>query len=422
MSVKKLCAPHQILNPKTGRCVRRDGKIGKEIMGSTHKTMSNRKTQVSVKPSTVKTRSKRKIRSAAKVSKRKTRSSVKTGPKLCTKPCSSHDEVCNPKSGRCVNRLSKIGSQLTCPHYFKEILTSPSYIPRFNCASLPLKDIKYILGPMSFYEFKYGERRIYLFGETHLPLSRSLDIINKDTNMIPDNTIMFDGFVKALVNQNSHKTYDLMFEHAPVVWWGKKTTSPTMNFIGRTFFNCIRDKYIANCPYKNLRVHSIDFRFLPEGQNINKFDMKKHTSIKLTKETFIPAVKNLLTSGKVFKQMGAIRDKTIVEKLIKYVEDQLSDTYINYSMRSHGVLLMDIYGIARIIREFDMDVVKPGPVFRGTSENIICYAGNTHIKNMVNFFKNYLGLKIVHKVDSYEHLKNAFIKLDVSKSSFYTNS
>ena len=96
-------------------------------------------------------------------------------------------------------------------YYAKSTILPCGYMPGFapyTCVELPLRDIKYIIGPCSFNYFKYAGRNIYLFGEAHLPLSRT----STKTDMNPSNTIMFAGFVNSLVRQNPRRTYDLMYE------------------------------------------------------------------------------------------------------------------------------------------------------------------------------------------------------------------
>lgn len=41
----------------------------------------------------------------------------------------------------------------------------------------------------------------------------------------------------------------------------------------------------------------------------------------------------------------------------------------------HKDIVMDLYGIARLLREFDPTLEKNNSQFKGTSENIIYYAG-----------------------------------------------
>lgn len=69
----KKCPPGKIRNPATGRCVKKDGKIGKELM-------------------------------KAKKSKKPKKSKSE---KIC-----SDDQILNPATGRCVKKDGKIGKQL----------------------------------------------------------------------------------------------------------------------------------------------------------------------------------------------------------------------------------------------------------------------------------------------------------------------
>lgn len=85
-------------------------------------------------------------------------------------------------------------------------------ISKFNCIDLPLANIKYVIGPCTFYHFKYKSRNIYLFGEMHSSLGRSTDLINSNPDMTKSNTILFAGLVNSLATQNPDRTYDLMFE------------------------------------------------------------------------------------------------------------------------------------------------------------------------------------------------------------------
>ena len=83
---KTPCPSDKILNPKTGRCVKKDGKIGKELMKQTPKTPK-----------------------ATPKTSPKPKQTPKT-PKP-TKSCPP-DKILNPKTGRCVKRDGKIGKTL----------------------------------------------------------------------------------------------------------------------------------------------------------------------------------------------------------------------------------------------------------------------------------------------------------------------
>jgi hypothetical protein len=78
----KMCQSSEIRNPKTGRCVKKSGKIGKELLRSRSRSRSR--------------------------SPRRMHFSVEA-------PC-KFDEIRDPKTGRCVKKSGKIG---------KEIMRSP---------------------------------------------------------------------------------------------------------------------------------------------------------------------------------------------------------------------------------------------------------------------------------------------------------
>ena len=287
----------------------------------------------------------------------------------------------------------------------------------FTCMDLPLADIKYVIGPCSFHYFKYGSRNIYLFGEAHLPLERSVTIIDKKPDMTQSNTIMFAGLVHSLVTQNPTRTYDLMFESSYFLEkkGGKHvnfSNSPTFNSITTTFLPCIESDNRKDCPYKNLRTHYVDFRKSIEvDPNMSK---PQHPFFNIN-------IRRLLKSGKVLKQINSIKDVRSREALTQYANDFLADK-LNDNEIKH-IIIMDIYGIARLLREFDPTIekgnIQSNTQFKGTSENIIYYAGATHINQMIYFFTKYMHLpepSIINKPYIPPHC-DSFIKLDVGDKS-----
>jgi hypothetical protein len=78
----KDCPSHQVRNPKTGRCVNKDGKIGQELLGKGGGAKPKEDKPKEVKPKEVK-----------------------------PKDCPSH-QIRNPKTGRCVNKAGKIGQEI----------------------------------------------------------------------------------------------------------------------------------------------------------------------------------------------------------------------------------------------------------------------------------------------------------------------
>ena len=244
---------------------------------------------------------------------------------------------------------------------------------------LPLADIKYVIGPCSFHHFKYGSRNIYLFGEAHLPLERSILSMAMHPDMKQSNTIMFAGLVHSLVTQNPARTYDLMFESTYFLYLKTpsphfKSSSPTFNSITETFLPCIIPNNRQTCPYKNLRTHYIDFRNSMEVDPADKTGAARPI-------IFEANVRKLLKSGKLLKQLSAIKDVHSRDALTQYANDFLTDLV---DPKSKNMIIMDIYGIARLLREFDPTIEKDGNTqFKGTSENIIYYAGALHTRQMV---------------------------------------
>jgi hypothetical protein len=81
MPGKVVCPPEKIVNPKTGKCVNVDGKIGKQII---------KQTSILIVPRAHKT--------------------PKTH-KTANKPCPI-DMIINPPTGKCVKIAGKIGKQI----------------------------------------------------------------------------------------------------------------------------------------------------------------------------------------------------------------------------------------------------------------------------------------------------------------------
>jgi len=404
--IRKPCAPDEIRNT-TGRCVKRTGKIGQALLG--------------------KTKSPRKL-----------------------KPCAP-DEIRNPVSERCVKRSGKIGQQLLSKqksksppkarspkarspkarspkalnpanYYAKSSILPCGYMPGFapyTCMELPLRDIKYIIGPCSFHYFNYAGRNIYLFGEAHFPLSRT----STKTDMKPSNAIMFAGFVNSLVRQNPHRTYDLFFETPYMFEKGKPeherfrtSNSPTITSIYHMFYDCINPSQRRLCTYPNLRIQYADYRYSLEGAKV--FRMWANPAQQISEVT------KFMSSGKVAKQIAAIKKASVKKNLKRYVTSELLRLFQlqRFNPTFHpSLIIMDMYGIARMLREFDKKIDKHNSQFKGTSENIIYYAGAYHIETMRDFFTNYLGIpespvNVVWHPKTVDGCKS-FINLDVGNSA-----
>jgi len=298
------------------------------------------------------------------------------------------------------------------------ILDPGRVISQFPCLSLPLGSIKYIIGPMSFFHFKYGERNIYLFGEAHI----ALDEITKVTDeMLPSNTILFSSFINSLVTENSKETYDLMVELPIIPKYGQgptkslDTNSQTFNMIRRQFYECLDPLLRHKCPYQNLRVHYVDYRSIdPTYRSIDPSYEAQD------KDEYIGYIFNLLNSTKIRKEVAAIGDRHVIDQLNLFIRNSLNPDVIEDSMDKKQ-LVMDIYGIARALRQFEGGPRGGSTQFPGTAKNVIYYAGDAHISAMCVFFFQYLNLPLMNYVEPdkplFENL-SGFIKLDIERTAF----
>lgn len=118
------------------------------------------------------------------------------------------------------------------------------------CDSIPLSNVRYIYGPVSYAEFTNGERNIAIFGELHnIPVPEE-GIIEKY------NTVSVPSLIKIMLDTFPTKFYDLFLEFDYT-----KVDQPTI--FGITSFNqifgkCI--KVVKDCPFDNIRVHYTDYR------------------------------------------------------------------------------------------------------------------------------------------------------------------
>jgi len=290
---------------------------------------------------------------------------------------------------------------------------------RFTCIELPIRDIKYIIGPCSFYHFKYEGRNIYLFGEQHDKISRSGKIISK-TDMKPSNAIMFAGFVHSLVRQNPTQTYDLMYETPFMFEKGQNeplrsgnSLSPTITSIHHMFYDCINPSQRRLCPYPNLRTHYIDYRWTVGGKKV--MDMWR----KRTQQ--IDEMINIVSTGKIVKQITAIKNPATRTALEKYIAFEIRNLPLK-KYNHNSLLIMDIYGIARMLRHFDETIDKHNSQFKGTSQNIIYYAGAAHVINMRTFFTSFMGInespvKVLWPEYYGQPVCNSFIKLNIGNKA-----
>jgi len=325
-----------------------------------------------------------------------------------------------------------------CSEYID--LSLPRFIPQFNCKELPLKNIKYILGPSVFYHYEIGGRNIYMFGEFHDELSRGILYLTPD--MTKYNTVLFSSFLTSLVKTNTETKYDVMFENVFRFDKGGATSpfivsaTPTIDKLTEDFHDCIFEAYREKCPYENMRIHYVDYR---KNEAIHDTKFKKlhafvdnfYTIAETKQYDFLGEMTSemldILHSSKIQKQFKAIVDLTIRKKLYKFFKENIESSsawiqeYIENGDIANAreayiltvVQILDMYALSRILRNFTD--VKKGKQFVGTGKDVIYYAGKAHIDALRMFFEEDLKKYPIQNV-TMPTSNYSFVELDVANT------
>lgn len=294
----------------------------------------------------------------------------------------------------------------------------------------PLKDIKYIIGPHHYTEFRYKNYKIGIFGEHHairdFPKSSKTD------------TLTFSTFLTSLVTQTKRQ-YDffveLPYQRRGVAGRELPDVNQMLEVIAHDFKDCLQVEKAA-CPYKNLRVHYADPRRLYPEQNNLALEIYSHVYdhgnpwgvtapgylvnrfLRTAQEEydvqtqFVETVLQDKTS-KIAKQLRynelrykitSFIQKQMQANKMKFMTDlkQYSKT-INKNFTLEPLTPEDIDHIRSLVSYFMrifaniMDTYLLGRIFRtypkhsrGSAENIIIYAGNYHTKLYISFL-SYIG-------------------------------
>ncbi len=340
------------------------------------------------------------------------------------------------------------------------------------------EDIKYIIGPCSFFEFEYNGRRFYIFGEQHNKLVDTN--IKCSENQTEENTVLFVTLVKSLAKyykeNNIDRTIDLFLENSlqnfkEGDYEGLQISpdflgsSDSFNSIVCNLYEFIENnlKFEKNNELKDkLRVQNVDIRNLYYNINDeisrNLFLQKDNINF----ENLKSKIKKIITESEIIKkQLSKIEDegiKTIITDAIleqidlsdftsykqipKFINNIITKKYIELNSYLIGKLassLMDIYAISRMFRDFDIDETEITPYFKGTATDIFYYCGVAHsekLKNVINkIMSTYpdkikinektinnchgLGSHILHSIPIISRLSNppSCLKLDISKTS-----
>lgn len=304
---------------------------------------------------------------------------------------------------------------------YRQIPTSNEFLLSM-CDAIPLADVRYIYGPVTYAEFTNGERNIAVFGEYHDIPFPDEGVINKR------NTISVPSLIKIVLDTFPKKFYDLFIEYDYTRMDGEPI------FFGITSFNPIFSKcmkVVKECPFNNIRVHYTDYRSILYNNDIYKsitryyhnqqflhesdpyFTIENLTSIfensiEIVKDTMLkdPKLRIILETPIyyfVLMELEKINDN--FSRLTQFVrpltigeinEDvrplKIGDIRtILFFMMNIYALFMDMYTLGRVFKSF----ASKDPSHPRLALNSVIYAGEIHARNYRNYLSS-AGFKMVH--------------------------
>ena len=385
---------------------------------------------------------------------------------LCDGKLCDVNKICNPATGRCVSLTGNIGRKLIQGRGYHEPVNANKILNPYlgeqvdpdeedNCGPdrptlerisrtypvirnilsrycdvLPLKDIKYIVGPHRYTEFRYKNYKIGIFGEHH--------VIRDFPKSSKTDTLTFSAFLTSLVTQTKRQ-YDffveLPYQRRGVAGREISDQNQMLDVIEYDFKDCLQVEKAA-CPYKNLRVHYVDNRRLyPEHNNlafeiyrylydlgnpwgVTAPDYLVNRFLRTAQEEYdkqTQLVERIL-QDKTSKIVKQLRNNELREKITSFIQKQMQANKMKfmihlkqYSKTINKTFTLDhytpedIHDIRSLTHDFIhifskvMDTYLLGRIFRtypkhsgGSAENIIIYAGNGHTELYISFL-SYIG-------------------------------
>lgn len=287
------------------------------------------------------------------------------------------------------------------------------YYLKQTCDYLPLEDVEYVYGPVSYTEFKLVGKNVGIFGEIHKVAVKDVD------NTI---TVSTAGLLNSILKENPDKFYDFFLE------LGFLRTREDVRILGISSFNHLFKEcltFVKSCPYDNLRAHYIDYRsaidakdvlsgfidvYLPDADVLALLTNPLHTpqNLELLKEKVRSMVLDFFQKDKKlqkeilsikFQCENYFRD-TIIE-LDNLWSTNIFPMYVKFgnlrylqkaytNITDYILLIMDVYALGRIFKTFD---ITKNPTHPKTSTNCIVYAGNAHALQYIRFFRDYLHIE-----------------------------
>ena len=270
------------------------------------------------------------------------------------------------------------------------------------CDLLPIKKIDNIFGPILYFEYHIGGKKIGIFGEIHVLVTQPSELDRYN----PTRTVTFTSFMKSLLEKktNRNEVYDLYSE---IYYIGKdkpiRRGISDMNFslflMLQEFDKCFQVNK-EECNYKNLRGHYIDYRSKYSG--LLAFDyVKKTKHYNFSGEDAISRIKYINIYFNYFIQKDIKIQKSLknnifgneIIQFIKYRQDTIKNWSIDYVKKNEWEKyktqeeLLDNISIA--LGSLIMDIYTLGRLFKNQSnnqKNVIIYCGAAHAMTYKYFF------------------------------------
>lgn len=320
--------------------------------------------------------------------------------------------------------LFKLGvdqSRLQFKDYTKMFIDTPSncgpnrfiagnnvYLLSF-CDLIPLQDVQFIYGPISYAEYTDGIRNIAVFGENHdIPVPSF--VVNKR------NTLTVPSLLKTMLITFPTTFYDLFLESGYVS--DKLHIKRTLGIVSfdHIFKSCL--SVVKNCPFNNIRAHYTDYRTVLSDRRYKQISEKLHSPKSETDDFFlkenlifefitaIDTVTDIInTDPKLLRAHGTPIHKFIMERIEKeremflhWIDISKMERRIDllYNIMSIFVLVMDMYTLIRVFKDFG----TTNPSHPSIAKNAIIYAGEEHAINYKDFFEK-SGFKLKFKFKTF---------------------
>lgn len=278
-------------------------------------------------------------------------------------------------------------------------------------SGIPISDIKNVVGPHVFIDIvlpipeKHRVIRVFLFGEFHQTPHCPKPSPQKKNVLFPD-------FLLTLLEESP----DMVDLYVELPYLSSSKAHWSMHISQDTVLNGFREEPFASClsynkqkcTFNNIRAHYIDYRsahaipmesklsFIIDvhmnAKNFDDIDTKYnldayektiidfiHTNPRLLKQLQfnVPRIRDILVECII------TRLQLLFKKAKTCQEDGDFDTFKVVTQSAIPSILVDIYGIARMLREF---------TDKTFSETAIVYAGVCHIANFMYVLQNMGGI------------------------------